>query len=64
MNLSEAQKRSLRECRSKLMVDTELAQCRRADLLQQLSCRMIEDDRRSMERLALVRKPPFADRSV
>ena len=63
MKLSEAQKGSLRECRSKLMADTELAQRRRADLLQQLGCRMIGDDRRSMERLAVVRDPPVVSRS-
>ena len=55
MNLSDAQKDSLRQCRARLMADTEAAQNRRTELWQQLGCRMIANDRRSMERLALVR---------
>ena len=54
MNLSEAQKRSLRDWRSRVMADSEVARRRRAELWQQLSGRMMGDDRRSMERLAVV----------
>ena len=55
MGLSEAQKRSLRDWRSRVMADSEVARRRRAELWQQLSSRMMGDDRRSMERLAVVR---------
>jgi len=55
MNLSDAQRRSLRESRSRLMADSALARRRRAELWRPLSCQMMGDDRRSMERLAGVR---------
>ncbi len=55
MNLSEAQNRSLRDWRSRVMADSEVARRRRTELWQQLSSRMMGDDRRSMERLAVVR---------
>ena len=52
MKLSDAQQRSLRDARSRLMADSDLARRRRAELWQPLSCQMMGDDRRSMERLA------------
>ncbi len=57
-NLSDAQKRSLREGRSRLMTESGLAHRRRTELWRQLDCQMMGDDRRSMERLAGVRRIP------
>ena len=55
MNLSDAQKQHLRECRMRLITESEAAWERRAELLQQLGRRMVGDDRRTMERVAQVR---------
>lgn len=54
MNLSDAQKRSVCECRRRLMEDSEAARGRRAELWQQLGSRMVGDDWRTMERIAAV----------
>ena len=55
MNLSDAQKRTLRESRLRLIAASEAARARREELWHRLSCRMVGDDRRSMERISLVR---------
>ena len=59
INLSDAQKHSLLEGLARLFTDSELAHRRRRELWQQLDCRMVGDDRRSMERLAVVRVIPW-----
>ena len=55
MTLTKAQENNLRGLRARHIEDSELARRRRSELWQQLSCRMMGDDRRSMERMALVR---------
>ncbi len=55
MNLSDVQKRTLRGSRLRLIAASEAARARREELWQRLSCRMVGDDRRSMERISLVR---------
>ena len=55
MNLSYTQKHSLRECRRRLIAESEAARGRREELWQQLGCRMVGDDNRTSERIAQVR---------
>lgn len=57
MNLSPAQKHSLREWRTRMMAESAAALRQRAKLLQLLNCQMLGDDARSMERVSHVRFP-------
>ena len=63
MNLSAAQKLSLRDWRKRAMLESAQALQRRAGLLQRLSCQMVGDDARSMERVTMVRASPALTRS-
>lgn len=55
MNLSTAQKLSLRDWRKRVMAESAQALRRRTGLLQRLSCQMVGDDGESMPRLTAVR---------
>ena len=66
MRLSAEQKRSLREWRARLMVESAAAVRQRAGLLTHLNCQILGDDARSMERIGDVRcyccEPALTDR--
>ena len=63
MNLSAAQKLSLREWRTRVMAESAQALQRRAGLLQRLNCQMVGDDARSMERVTMVRASTVSNHS-